>query len=366
MSVGVGGAGSKLASLLDEGQATIVDVSGVELERVDAVSKIRAVAHSSKAQLKGSRKDPQIGREAFQSIKNKALDLIKGQTVFCSTGGGTGNGLCSVILEHLSAIESISITEKKMFAFVVPYAQRESSDFVDNTISFLEGPVSKAIDAGNTGNLIIFSNKVKFERRIPEKAYNNMIIESLNHFLSIPTKGEELKQLDGNIDYEDFCLYKTKPYFNHFCQFNYNQDIPFGKQLKANYNELLLDPEGTIEALFLLELPNPDLTNSFYSILDFFSEEDASPMYSVLYNPNLKKPLVTVSLLYSRKPLELVEDYNAISGKHKRSRVKKSLDQYVTLSKLEVDLTNEAEKVLKASDSENDEVLSVLKRIGKL
>ena len=366
MSVGVGGAGSKLASLLDEGSATIFDVSGVELDKVEACSKIRAVAHSSKAQLKGSRKDPQIGRQAFQSVKNKALDLIKGQTVFCSTGGGTGNGLCSVMLEHLSALDSISITNKTVFVFVVPYAQRESSDFVDNTISFLEGPVSKAIDAGNTGNLIVFSNKVKFEQRIPEKTFNKMIIESLNHFLHIPIKGEELKQLDGNIDYEDFCLYKTKPYFNHFCQFEYDQDVPFGKQLKANYNELLLDPEGTIESLFLLELPNPDLTNSFYSILDYFAEDDVSPMYSVLHNPELKKPLITVSLLYSRKPLELVDDFNAISGRHKRNRVEKSLDQYVTLSRLEVDLTNEAEKVWRESHTEGDEVLNVLKRIGKL
>ena len=366
MSIGVGGAGSKLSSLLDEGKSTVIDVSGVELQKVEAATKIRAVVHSSKGQLKGSRKNPNIARKAFQSIQSKVFELIRGQIVFCSTGGGTGNGLCSMMLEQLSGDQNVSVTDKTLFAFVVPYAQLEASEFVDNTIDFLQGPVSSAIDAGNTGNLFLFSNKVKFEERIPEKAYNKMLIDSLNQFLQIPIKGERFEQLDGNIDYEDFTMYASRPYFNHFCQFEYNRDLPFVNQLKANYNNLLLPPEGTIESLFLLELPNPELTDSFYKILESYDKDEVAPMYSVLHNPELEKPLITVSLLYSRKPLELVDDFNAISGKSKRNRVKKSLDQYVSLSKLEVDLTTEAEKVCKASGSETDEVLNILKRIGKL
>ena len=192
-----------------------------------------------------------------------------------------------------------------------------------------------------------------------------MIIESLNQFFSIPEKGEKFELLDGRIDSEDFRLYTAKPYFNHFCQFEYDLESPFGPQLQSNYNKLLLSPEGTIEALFLLELPNSDKTSIFYDIVDYFSEENVSPVYSVIHNPTIKNPLITVSMLYSRKPLELVESFNDISVNYKRDRVKKSLNQFVTLSKLEVDFTKEAQQSLDG-DSSTDEILSVLKRIGKL
>ena len=366
MSIGVGGAGSKLASLLDQGDGTVIDVSGVELEKVDAKSKVRAIVHSAKAQLQGSRKDPAIGRQAFQSIKYKVLELIQGQHVFCSTGGGTGNGVCSEMLEHLSDLELVPLVDKTIFTFVVPYPERESSEFVDNTIAFLEGPVSTAIDAGNTGNLILFSNKEKFKKKLSESKYNQKLIQSLNEFLVIPEKGEELHQLDGTIDYEDFSMYKGKPYFNHFTKFEYDPESPFKKQLQANLNPLLLPPDTPIEALFMLELPDSDLTESFYGILDYFAEDDVAPMYTVLENPNIKKPQITVSLLYSRKPLELVDDFNDISGNYKRSRIKKSVDQHVMLTKLEVDLRSETEKAAKQAGAANDEVLGVLKRIGKI
>ena len=367
MSMGLGGTGSKLASLINHGTAIIVDVSDTDLEKATVDNKVRAVVHSSRAQMRGSRKDPQIGREAFQSVRDKLLEMIRGNIVFCATGGGTGNGMCSELLEYLSEMSGVDIVDKTMFVFVLPYADREASDFIDNSITFLEGPISSAIDGGNTGNIILFSNQRKFEKRIPEKTYNEMIISSLNQFLDVPRKSEEFQNLDGNIDYEDFMMYIAKPYFNHFCQFHFDPEVSFGTQLKKNYNKLLLAPDGTIEALFLLELPSQEMTKQFYGVIDYFAEENVSPIYSVLHNPNIKRPLITVSILYSRKPLELVETYNSISGKHKRHRVKKSLDQFVTLSKLEVDLTNEARKVFDDQGAaDGDEILNVLKRIGKL
>ena len=367
MNIGFGGAGSKLASLLEGGKATIIDVSDTDLEKVEADTKIRAVVHSSRAQMRGSRKDPRIGREAFQSVKDKLVEMVQGNIVFCATGGGTGNGLCSVLLEHLSELPSVDIIDKTVFVFLLPYAKREASDFIDNSISFLEGPISSAIDAGNTGNIILVSNDYKFVKKIPEKRYNEMIVNSLSLFLDLPYKGEKFEQLDGSIDFEDFTMFKAKPYFNHFCQFELDPEVPFESQLKKNFNKLLLSPDGTIEALFLLELPAPEMTKMFYSIIDYFSEENVSPIYSVLHNPTIKKPLITVSILYSRKPLELVETYNTVSGKHKRHRVKKSLDQFVTLTKLEVDLTSEAHKVFDDQGTSNgEEILNILKRIGKL
>ena len=202
MSVGLGGTGSKLAGLLSNGEATIIDVSDTDLERAATDAKFRAVVHSSRAQMRGSRKDPQIGREAFPSVRDKLLEMIRGSIVFTATGGGTGNGLCSELLEYLSEISSVDIVDKTMFVFVLPYADREASDFIDNTITFLEGPISSAIDGGNTGNLVLFSNQHKFEKQIPEKIYNKMIVTSLNQFLDIPRKGEQLEHLDGNIDHE--------------------------------------------------------------------------------------------------------------------------------------------------------------------
>ena len=91
-----------------------------------------------------------------------------------------------------------------------------------------------------------------------------------------------------------------------------------------------------------------------------------SPVYSVVENPELKKPAVTVSLLYSRQPAELVEDFNRISEEHVQAKVKKTIEQNVTLQKLEVNLEAEAKKAAKGRGDVNEEVLATLKRLGKL
>lgn len=86
MAIGIGGAGSKLALGLDP-SATIVNVSETELNKQDCPNKILAVVHNTRGQLRGSRKDPQLGRDAFLSIKRELMHLVRGNVVFSSTGG---------------------------------------------------------------------------------------------------------------------------------------------------------------------------------------------------------------------------------------------------------------------------------------
>ncbi len=121
MSIGIGGAGGKLASMLDANKATLINVSQTELDKEEAANKILAVAHSSEGQFKGSGKNPLIGEAAFTSIKDEILSLIKGEFVFASTGGGTGNGISSVLLKKLAEEEEISLNNTTMFAFLLPY-----------------------------------------------------------------------------------------------------------------------------------------------------------------------------------------------------------------------------------------------------
>ena len=367
MNIGIGGAGGKLASLAADGECTIVNVSELELSKVKASNKILAVTHSARGQLRGSGKNPAIGMEAFVSIGEELKNLIKGNIGFSSTGGGTGNGIASVLLEDIAALEeSVSLKDKTLFAFVLPYLNRESSEYVENTIEFLGGPVSSAIDSGNTGNIVLFSNKLKFEGRIAEHNYNRMIVDSFNSFLSIPVKGEMYKLLDGHIDFEDFDLFKSKPYFNHFTQFTWNPEQSFEEQLKANLNGLLLPPERAIEAMFLVELPDETITHKFYDVLDFFASDDIAPVYGVVHNPELAKPQITVSLLYSRKPRELVEDFKSVSDGYTRNRIKKSLEQHVTLQSHKLDKMNEARRMVEENGANSGDVLGFLKRIGKL
>lgn len=120
MTIGIGGAGGKLAIKLDP-NATVVNVSETELEKCGAENRILAVVHAARGQMKGSRKDPGIGHDAFQSIKEELLHLTRGNTVFSSTGGGTGNGITSGILEELCNPESIHPTEKTNFGLILPY-----------------------------------------------------------------------------------------------------------------------------------------------------------------------------------------------------------------------------------------------------
>lgn len=367
MNIGIGGAGSKLASISSDAECAIVNVSELELSKVEAKQKILAVTHSARGQLRGSGKDPKIGKEAFISVAEKLKELIKGNILFTSTGGGTGNGISTEILYHLSKLEeALKSEDKTMLCLILPYLNRESYEYVENTIEFLGGPVSSAIDSGNTGNIVLFSNKLKFEGRIPEYNFNKMIADSLNSFLAIPVKGEMYKLLDGHIDFEDFDLYKSKPYFNHFTQFTWNVDQPFEDQLKANLNPLILAPERTIEAMFLIELPTADKISKFYDILDYFSTDNVTPMYGIVHNPELKEPQITVSLLYSRKPRELVEDFKKVSDQYTRNRIKKSLDQHVVLQSHKLDKMNEARRMVEENGSNAGDVLGFLKRVGKL
>jgi hypothetical protein len=361
MTIGIGGAGSKLALALDP-KATVINVSETELRKTEAENQILAVVHAARGQLRGSHKNPEIGRDAFLSIKRELLNLIRGSIVFTSTGGGTGTGITSGILEELTALDDVPAADKTMFCTLLPYAKLEPNEFVTNTVRFLQESLSQAIDSGNTGNIILFSNRVKFESRQREDVYNQTLVNSLKEFLVIPDKSEELKMLDGHIDYEDFALYCSRPYFNHFTTFDYDPEVDFGKQLDANINPLLLAPENPIEAMFLLEIPAGEECTAFYDILEYFAKSNVAPVYSVLENPAIKRPVVRVSLLYSRKPAELVEDFNRISEEHARAKVRKSLEQHVVLPKLEVNLQNEARQ----SGADEGDVLAILKRLGKL
>jgi len=366
MALGIGGAGSKLAYKLDP-NATIVNVSQTELSKLPCEKRVLAVVHSNTGQLRGSRKNPQIGRDAFQSVKRELLHLIPGNEVISSTGGGTGNGITASILDELSSHDDVDTNDKTNFMLILPYASLESTEFVDNTTTFLQEPLSRAIDSGNTGNIFLFSNQVKFESRMTEGDYNQMLVDSLNVFRSVPEKGNTLTLLDGHIDYEDFSLFTSRPYFNHFTFFNYNSEESFESQLKDNLNPYLLAPSTPIEALFLLELPSGQDPRCFYEILDYFADCDVTPTYGVLENPKLEKPFITVSVLYSRKPTELVEDFNRISHEHTQAKLRKSLEQHVSLPKLEVNLEKEAKQAaVKSGSQDDDDILNVLKRLGKI
>ncbi len=382
MTIGIGGAGSKLASMLDHGNCTVVNVSESELNKVKATNRVLAVTHSTRGQFKGAGRNPEVGKTAFVSVQDEISEAINGNLVLTSTGGGTGNGITSVLLDNVSAEEDISLLHRTMFGFVLPYIHREAPEHVDNTINFLKGPVSNAIDSGNTGNMILFSNRFKFEARISEEECNRLMTSSLQNFLDIPAKGDVFELLDGHIDHEDFNVYKSKPYFNHFTQFFYDTDRSFEKQLNENYNQLLLSPERTIEAMFLLEVPHADQAPMLYNILDYFAEDDVNPSYGVILNPELDKPTVTVSLLYSRKPKELVNDFGMQADKLNRKRLKKSLEQFVKLKSTPFDISSAVKELTRpiAPDSRPDagrdhvdfkssgesDVMSVLKRLKKL
>ena len=366
MTIGIGGAGSKIAARLDS-NATLINVSETELNKVQGGSRrIVAQVRAEHGQFRGSRKNREIGHDAYLAMKREIQEMMKGEKIFSSTGGGTGNGITSGILEDLAKMQDVPLQDKTFFGIVLPYAKLETSEFVSNTIEFLTGPLNDAIVSGNTGNIVLFSNKRKFEEEIAEDKYNQMLVDSLKTFLSIPEKNERLRLLDGHIDYEDFALYVSKSYFNHFTYFEYEPTKDFGKQLDENLNGLLLPPESPIEALFLLEVPKNGNPTMFYEILKYFVSLKVSPVYSVVENPELKKPAVTVSLLYSRQPAELVEDFNRISEEHVQAKVKKTIEQNVTLPKLEVNLEAEAKKVAKGRDDVNDDVLATLRRLGKL
>jgi len=365
MVIGIGGAGSKVAAKLDA-QATLINVSETELEKIpQAGRRILAVVHAEHGRFRGSRKNPSIGHDAYLSVRRELQELARGGMVFSSTGGGTGNGITTGLLKDLAARETIPESEKTAFGLVLPYAPLEPAEFVRNTIDFLRGPLSEAIDSGNTGNIFLFSNRVKFESRLSEEAFNAQMVESLKVFLAIPDKNDTLRLLDGHIDPEDFSLFMARPYFNHFTYFDYDPSAPFGKQLEANTNALLLPPETPIEALFLIEVPSGGDPTVFYDVLQYFNDLNVAPIYSVVENPELKAPFITVGLLYSRKPAELLDDFNKRNEQHAQVKVRKSLEQYVDLPRLDVSLEKEAKRAAKQRGSDED-ILQVLKRLGKL
>lgn len=371
--IGIGGAGGKLAAKMDAEHAILVNVSETELEKVSGGGEhIVAPVQSTAGQFRGSRKDPLIGHDAYNTIRRRMQDIISGSIIFSSTGGGTGNGITTGILEDIIArdesLESsngIPINEKTMFALVLPDYEQESN-YVENSIDFMSNPVANAIDKGSTGNIMLFSNKLKFDDQIGEDAYNQMIVDSLNVFMAIPEKNTNLKLLELHIDHEDFTAYISKPYFNHFCYFDYDSSKDFGTQLSANWNKLLLPPEEPIEAMFLLEVPSGMDHTIFYKILPYFEKKKVTPFYSVVENPSLQRPFITVSLLYSRKPLELIDEFNKVNQEVKDAKVNKSLDQHVVLQKLDVDMKNEAKRASKEKGLNAEEVLTALKRINKL
>ena len=371
--IGIGGAGGKLAAKMDAEHAILVNVSETELDKVSGGGEhIVAPVQSTSGQFRGSRKDPLIGHDAYNTIRRRMQDIIGGSIVFSSTGGGTGNGITTGILEDIMArddsLESsngIPINEKTMFCLVLPDYEQESN-YVENSIDFMSNPVANAIDKGSTGNIMLFSNKLKFDEQIGEDAYNQMIVDSLNVFMAIPEKNTNFKLLELHIDHEDFTAYISKPYFNHFCYFDYDASKDFGAQLATNWNKLLLPPEEPIEAMFLLEVPSGMDHTIFYKILPYFEKKKVTPFYSVVENPSLQRPFITVSQLYSRKPLELIDEFNKVNQEVKDAKVSKSLDQHVVLQKLDVDMKNEAKRASKEKGLNAEEVLTALKRINKL
>jgi hypothetical protein len=361
-AIGIGGAGSKIAVVWDPSAVT-VNISEVELNKVNTEgTKILAALRGSSGAFKGARMDPAIGYEAYNSVKRELQSLVRGALVFSATGGGTGSGITKGILEDLIQRDADATEEKTLFGLVLPYARLEAEEFIRNTSEFMSGPVAAAIDNGSTGNIFMFSNRTKFEQRIPEARFNEMLVESLNDFFAIPKKNEELKLLDEHIDQEDFALFLSKPFFNHFTSFNYNPNNDFGKQLNAHHNPLLIAPEDPIEAMFFLEVPEGGDSTIFYNIIEYFNQLGVKPIYSVAENPAIKSPHVTVSLLYSRKPAELVQDFNKVAEEQAQTKVRKTIDQFVQVEQLQVNLEDEARKV----NEGQDDIVAMLKRLHKI
>ena len=108
------------------------------------------------------------------------------------------------------------------------------------------------------------------------------------------------------------------------------------------------------------------MTSRFYDILDYFATDNIAPVYGIVHNPELETPQITISLLYSRKPREIVEDFKHISDKYTKNRIKKSLEQHIVLQNHKLDKINEARRLVEESGNNTGDVLGFLKRIGKL
>jgi len=136
--------------------------------------------------------------------------------------------------------------------------------------------------------------------------------------------------------------------------------------MEENFNELLLRPDVPIESLFLLEVPENYDHRVFYNILDHFEAQKVTPIYSVVRNPKISEPKITVSLLYSRKPADLVDDYNRVAEETTREKIKKSIDQNTNMERVAVNLETKAEEVAREEGTEPSEIRNILKRLGKI
>ena len=140
---------------------------------------------------------------------------------------------------------------------------------------------------------------------------------------------------------------------------------PDGKTILYGVSYTSIEENRSVRNLFTIPVEGGDPT-SFYSILRYFREYDVTPVYSVVENPELTEPFITVSLLYSRKPDELVNDFNSISQKHAHAKAKKTVEQFRELEKLDVNMEREAIKVVKEKGTMQNDILDALRRIGKL
>ena len=331
--IGIGGAGGKIAAKMDSENAILVNVSQTELDKVvGGGERIVAPIQSIAGQFRGI-------------TKGILEDIVE-------------------LDEHAEGGHGLPIQDKTMFCLLLP-DDSETREYVENSIDFLSDTLAGVIDKGCTGNIMLFSNKLKFADKIGEDAYNQMIVDSLNVFMAIPQKNETMKLLELHIDQEDFAAYIAKPYFNHFCYFDYDRTKDLGVQIKANANSLLLPPEEAIEVMFLLEVPPGQDHTMFYDIMQYYSKLKSPPVYSVVENPALQRPFLTLSMLYSRKPIEVLEEYNQKNVDNKDAIVQRSINQYVNLQKVAVDMDDEAKRA-GAEKGINSEVLNSLRRIGKL
>ena len=362
MYIGFGGAGSKLAVNLSE-DSIIVNVSQEELDKVVSKNKILAFTSSKKGQLGGSRKNPHIGREAFESISQNLLEIIPGKTIISSSGGGSGSGLTSKVLSILTELGTPKKDEdKSSFVIILPDSEYEAYEYVDNSKVFLEEYLFPAVSSGNTGNIFLLSNEYKFEKKLGEKSYNEMIVKSFKNFYAIPSKSSKLETIEGHIDYEDFNQFCSKSFYNYFTSFSFSFDSDFEKELKKNINPLMVYPqEKWVEVLFLLEIPKGVQETFYYEILDYFNKIRISPVYSIVSNPSLKKPLITLSLLHLNNPVKEHAKLEESSKKKIKEKVEnsmgqKSLEKSVGESKIE-------EEIAKKSGWSKEEVLKIIKRV---
>ena len=92
MTIGIGGAGCKIAARLDS-EAVLVNVSETELGKVDGGGRrLLASLHAGRGQFKGSRKDPAIGLDAYLSVKR---ELSPPRQLRFQFHGAARNGICT-------------------------------------------------------------------------------------------------------------------------------------------------------------------------------------------------------------------------------------------------------------------------------